>query len=90
MDTTLTQDLIDESLARKLVSKVQQLRKQMDFEMMDRIRISLSADGEVLAALEKHRDYVMKETLAVAVDQGEGLETYDLNGHKTGIGVEKI
>ena len=50
LDTTLTPDLIDEGLARELVSKVQQLRKQMDFEMMDHIRIHLSADEEVTGA----------------------------------------
>ena len=90
LDTTLTPDLIDEGLARELVSKVQQLRKQMDFEMMDHIRIHLSADEEVTAALEKHRGYIMKETLAEEVVSGKDLEVFDLNGHKTGIGVEKI
>jgi len=90
LDTTLTPDLIDEGLARELVSKVQQLRKQMDFEMMDHIRIHLSADEEVTAALEKHRGYIMKETLANEVVTGQDLEVFDLNGHKTGIGVEKI
>jgi isoleucyl-tRNA synthetase len=90
LDTTLTPDLLDEGLARELVSKVQQLRKQMDFEMMDHIRIHLTADEEVTAALEKHRGYIMKETLAKEVVSGQGLESFDLNGHKTGIGVEKI
>jgi isoleucyl-tRNA synthetase len=90
LDTSLTPDLIDEGLARELVSKVQQLRKQMDFEMMDHIHIYLSADDEVSAALEKHRSYIMKETLAEEVTSGKDLEVFDLNGHKTGIGVEKI
>ncbi len=90
LDTTLTADLIDEGLARELVSKVQQLRKQMDFEMMDHIRIHLFADEEVNTALEKHRGYIMKETLAEEVIVGKELEVFDVNGHKTGIGVEKI
>lgn len=90
LDTTLTPELIDEGLARELVSKVQQLRKQMDFEMMDHIRIHLTADDQVTAALEIHRGYIMKETLAEEVVSGKDLEVFDLNGHKTGIGVEKI
>jgi len=90
LDTTLTPELIDEGLARELVSKIQQLRKQNDFEMMDHIHIFLSADAEVQAALEKHRGYVMKETLAEDVAVSDNLETFDLNGHKTGIGVKKI
>lgn len=90
LDTALDQELLDEGLARELVSKVQQLRKQMDFQMMDRIRIRLSAGAEVAAALEKHRAYIMKETLALEIADGEALEIYDLNGHSTGIGVEKL
>lgn len=89
LDTTLTKELIDEGLARELVSKVQQLRKQKDFEMMDTIKILINADEEVAAAVESHKDYVMKETLAVELAQGSDLKEYDLNGHKTGIDVEK-
>lgn len=89
LDTALDQALIDEGLAREVVSKVQQMRKQKDFEMMDRIRIFLQADAEVQAAVEKHREYIMKETLADEIIAGEGLETYKINGHETGIGVEK-
>ncbi|MDD6881965.1 MAG: isoleucine--tRNA ligase [Firmicutes bacterium] len=89
LDTTLNQDLIDEGLARELVSKVQQLRKQKDFEMMDNIDIVVRADEEVMAAIEKHKEYIMKETLAVSLEAGQAADEYDLNGHKTGIVVEK-
>lgn len=89
LDTTLNQDLIDEGLARELVSKVQQLRKQKDFEMMDTIDIVVRADEEVMTAIEKHKEYIMKETLAVSLEAGQAADEYDLNGHKTGIVVEK-
>ncbi len=89
LDTTLNQDLIDEGLARELISKVQQLRKQNDFEMMDNIEIAVDADEEVTAAIAKHKEYIMKETLAVALEAGEAADKYDLNGHKTGIAVAK-
>jgi isoleucyl-tRNA synthetase len=58
--------------------------------MMDNIRITLEAGPEIKAALAKHRDYVMKETLALELAEGEGLEAFDLNGHQTGIRVEKL
>lgn len=90
LDTTIDQDLIDEGLARELISKVQQLRKQNDFEMMDNIRIFISADDAVKIAVEAHKDYIMTETLAVELAEKAGLTEYDLNGHKTGIDVEKI
>ncbi|MBR5516575.1 MAG: isoleucine--tRNA ligase, partial [Firmicutes bacterium] len=89
LDTTLTQDLIDEGLARELVSKVQQLRKQKDFEMMDNIDIVVEADEEVKTAVEKHKEYIMKETLAVSLEYADAADKYDLNGHKTGIAVER-
>lgn len=89
LDTTLTKELIDEGLARELVSKVQQLRKQHDFEMMDNIKITIDADEAVAAAVESYRAYIMKETLAVEMETGSDLKEYDLNGHKTGIAVER-
>ena len=85
LDTTLDDDLIDEGLARELISKVQQIRKQQAFEMMDNIAITIDADDKVRNAVEKHKSYIMKETLALSLDYGQADEKYDLNGHKTGI-----
>ncbi len=91
LDTTITPELVTEGLAREMVSKVQQLRKQRDFEMMDQIKIYFKGDDEVRAALEQHREHIMKETLAVELKEIESeLVEYDLNGHKTGIDVERI
>ena len=91
LDTTLTDELIDEGLARELISKVQQLRKQNDYEMMDNITIEVTADETVKAAMAKHADYIRKETLAVSLESVDGLEAkYDLNGHKAGIKVERV
>jgi isoleucyl-tRNA synthetase len=102
LDTTVTGELISEGLAREFVSKVQQLRKQYDFEMMDQIHISFSGDDDVAAALADHRSYVMKETLALSLERADlasegsdsasgetGSQEWDLNGHRTGINVVK-
>ena len=90
LDTTVTPELAEEGLARELVSKVQQMRKKNDYEMMDKIRIYLSADEDVAAAVESYRDYIMKETLAESIETKDGLDEEDLNGHKTGLAVERI
>lgn len=90
LETTVTPELAKEGLARELISKVQQMRKSNDYEMMDNIRISVEADADVQAAIDDFADYIKKETLAVAIEAGSGLDTYDLNGHKTGIGVERV
>lgn len=89
LDTALTDRLVDEGLARELISKVQQLRKQKDFEMMDNISITVEADEQVEKAVQCHREYIMKETLAVSMEFGKAGDKYDLNGHETGICVER-
>ena len=66
------------------------MRKQENFEMMDNINIYVEADEEVKAAIGEHRDYIMKETLAVAIEEKAGLDTVKLNGHKTGLAVERV
>ena len=90
LDTGLNADLVNEGYVREIISKVQQLRKQNSYEMMDNINIYLNADDEIAAAVKEYRDYIMKETLAHNIDRGDDLAEYNINGHKTGIGVEKI
>jgi isoleucyl-tRNA synthetase len=92
LDTALNAELISEGLAREFVSKIQQIRKQAGLEMMDNIVISYDGDDEVKSAVEEHRAYIMKETLAVELDaSAEDYESeYDLNGHKTGIIITKV
>ena len=89
LDTTLTDELVNEGFARELISKVQQLRKQENFDMMDRICIYVDADDEIKNAISIHEAYIKDETLADEIKEKQGLETYDLNGHKTGIAVER-
>ncbi len=90
LDTTITPELESEGLAREIISKIQQMRKQKDYEMMDNINIFIDADEQVAAAVETHKDYIMKETLAVSVESKSDLPTADINGHKTGLDVERV
>ena len=85
LDTVLTPELVKEGLAREVVSKVQQLRKQNDFEMMDRIDIVIDADEDVCEAVKEFADYIKDETLADTVEFAKAEECFDINGHKTGI-----
>ncbi len=90
LETTLDEQLIAEGLARELISKVQQLRKQMNFEMMDRIKIYVDMNETVAKAVAEFKDYICKETLAVDILEKKDVSAYDLNGHKTGIEVERV
>ena len=89
LETVLTPDLVAEGLAREFVSHVQAMRKEADFEVTQRIRVTVACDAEMKAALAARRAYVAGEILArdVAVADGEGA--VDLNGHMTAITVEK-
>ena len=64
LDTSLTEALEREGLARELVRTVQEARKQAGLEVSDRITLRIEGTPEVAAALDAHRDYVMEETLA--------------------------
>ena len=91
LDTNLTEDLVNEGYAREFISKVQQIRKASNFEVLDNIDIEFNGDSEIAKAVEIFADYIKTETLAVeikAVDAAD-FEKYDLNGHETGIKVTK-
>ncbi len=92
LDTTLTQELIDEGYAREFISKVQQMRKSSGFEVMDNITIVYDGDDEVSQAIESFKEYIKSETLAVSIEKvsDDGLEKQDINEHQTGIGVTKV
>lgn len=85
LDTRLTPELVAEGLAREFVNRVQNLRKEADLDVAQRIRIRCAADADVRSALAAHRDYICAETLALdlCVDEPGTLEgeAEDLNGH---------
>lgn len=90
LNTERTEELILEGIAREFVSKVQNLRKTLDFNVVDRISIFVSGDEEFNEALQKFKEYIQNETLAISITEKEGLEEkYDLNGHVVGILIEK-
>ena len=78
INTVLTQDLINEGLAREIVSKVQNLRKTSNFDIADRIEIEYSADKEVKDALKQFKKYVMDEVLAVKLTEDEKVKGEEL------------
>ena len=92
LDTTLTKELIDEGFAREFISKLQQIRKNKDFDVIDNIKVYFDGDDTIATAVEAHKDYIMQETLAVSIERVEddSLEKQNLNDHETGIKVERV
>jgi isoleucyl-tRNA synthetase len=74
LHTALTPALVREGLAREFVRRVQDLRKQAELEVADRIRLYVTATPDLLSALRVHRDYIMGETLAVELNMAEPPE----------------
>ncbi len=92
LDTVLSQELIDEGYAREFISKVQQMRKSNGYDMLDKIKIFFDGNEDINKAVAAHKDYIMSETLAESVEESksEGMEVQNLNGHDTGIKLEKM
>jgi len=67
VDTRLDEGLILEGLARELVNRIQNMRKEAGFAVTDRIALDLEAPPKVLEAFEKRRSYILQETLTVEV-----------------------
>ena len=70
LDTEITEDLKLEGLGRDIVRTIQELRKRCGFAVDDRIRLYYQGDGALAQALERGRDYIAAETLAVDVQRG--------------------
>lgn len=79
LDPALDDALIQEGLARELVSRVQRLRKEAGYAVSTRIVLGITGDASVLAAARRHRDYIAGETLARDLVIGEPLSAPDRN-----------
>ena len=90
LNTTLTEDLIKEGIARELVSKIQNMRKEKDFDIEDRINIYYNGDSYFEEVLKEFNDYIKDETLTIDIIKNESLnDEYELNDIKVYLDIEK-
>ncbi|MFQ5636471.1 MAG: isoleucine--tRNA ligase [bacterium] len=94
IDTRITHELKLEGLAREFVNRVQNIRKNAGFDVIDRINIYYQASGDLLKAIETQSAYICNETLADNISSDSGNASYQeelsIEGIKTQIGLEKI
>lgn len=94
LDVSLDDELEAEGMARDIVNRIQNIRKDRDFDVTDRIVVQLQRDAAVLPAVEQFGDYIKSETLADSLELVEGLnggETVELPGEvEVSITVKKI
>lgn len=92
LDLHLTDELIEEGLIREMVSKIQTMRKEAGFEVMDMITIYVSGNDSLEELIGRKKDMMLKEVMATEVVTGS-LDGYtkewDINGKKVTIGVKK-
>ena len=90
LDTELTSDLIKEGIAREMISKVQNIRKSSDFNIVDRIKLYYNGDDLVKETVNDFKELIENETLSTEIIYDENIiDNYDLNGHEVNIKVEK-
>ena len=99
LDTNLTPELVEEGFVRELISKIQTMRKEAGFEVMDKISIYYHADEKVADIFHKYGNDIMGDVLGTEVvaeadsfDSGENgiyCKEWNINGEKVLLGVKK-
>ena len=93
LDITLTDDLINEGIARELVNRIQNTRKSSGLEITDRINVSVSAPDNINTAIAAHKAYIASQVLAnnlFLTDQLSNATEVDFDGTPLFIQIEKI
>ena len=93
LDTNLTQELVEEGFVYEVISKIQTMRKEADFEVMDHIRISTNGNARISEIVAANRASISEKVLADEILTDTGLaitKEWNVNGEKVEIGVEKL
>ncbi len=93
LDTNLTPELLEEGFVREIISKVQTMRKDAGFDVMDHIRVSMQDNDKVQKVIQDNEAQIKSEVLAdeVSYDGAKGfVKEWSINGEKVTLGVEKL
>ena len=93
LDTNLTDELVEEGFVYEIISKIQTMRKDAGFEVMDHIRVSLSGNDRLSAIAERNRDAICTKVLADGFTKEAGYAVsreWNVNGENVVISIEKI
>ena len=92
LDTHITPELLEEGFVREIISKLQTMRKEADFNVMDNIKVYITGNDKVAEIAANNRDEIKKNTLAVSIENtpGEGYtKQWDVNGEEVTFTVAK-
>ena len=90
LNTELTEELINEGIARELIRKIQSLRKDADLIITDHINVYYNGDDTIDKVIKVHNEFIKGETLALDIIKDESLDLdCDINDIKAGIKIKK-
>lgn len=92
LDTNLTPALLEEGFVREIISKVQTMRKEAGFEVIDHITVYEEGNDKIKEVMTKYTDEIKNDVLAddMCLDaEGGYSKEWDINGEKVRLGVEK-
>ncbi len=92
LDTRLSDELIEEGFVREIISKIQTMRKDSGFEVMDNIKVFVDGNDKISAIMDRNAEEIKGDVLATAINNGakcENSKEWNINGEKVFIGVEK-
>ncbi len=93
LDTNLSPELIEEGFVYEVISKIQTMRKDAGFEVMDHIKVAVNGNAKLAALVNANRDAIAEKVLAdeiVADAELANVKEWNVNGEKVSIGVEKL
>ncbi len=93
LDTNLTAELIEEGFVYEIISKIQTMRKDAGFEVMDHIRVSLGGNARLSAVAEKNREVICGKVLAEELSENASYAVsreWNVNGENVMVSLEKI
>ena len=92
LDTNLTPELIEEGFVREIISKIQTMRKEAGFEVMDKIHVYAKDNQCIMDIMENHRDEIMSEVLAeeITLNEADGyVKEWNINKENVVLGVTR-
>jgi isoleucyl-tRNA synthetase len=92
LDTELTEELIEEGFVKELISKIQTMRKDSDFNVTDHINVTLSGNQKIADIALKNKDAIATIVLAdsIEVSENANAKEWDINGENVKIAVERV
>ena len=93
LDTNLTSELIEEGFVREIISKIQTMRKEAGFEVMDKIKVYAHGNDKIQEVMKAHEDEIKSEVLADEMVLGETdgyVKEWNINKETVTMGVKKL